>query len=171
MITKNYKKLLATMLTYRTDANVKIVNASGADIKMSGWQTDAGDISSSIGYTLAYPKSNSAFNQYGVYFGTGTTASEDDYKLSGTAITGISISTVCSAESDENGLTSKAIYTITNGNSQSITIGEVGCFIGAFGNSSSSVYIFLADHTILDAPVTIPAGGIGQVTYTIRQEW
>ena len=100
-------------------------------------------------------------------FGDGDAAPTiNDYYLSGNLITGIvsSISTV----RKPNGVEKR--FTVTNNNSNGITIKEIGYFgqsgwTSDIGNTSGSV--LLLDRTVLDTPVTIPAGGVGQVVYTI----
>ena len=106
----------------------------------------------------------------GVLFGTGNTEPTlEDYKLSGDVITGIEGTAIVSSKEDDDGsLTIECIYTITNGNSFEITISEIGVFgMGSSSYAGSSLAVLL-DRTILDEPLTIPAGGLGQVTYTIR---
>ena len=102
----------------------------------------------------------------GVYFGTGDTPPTlDDYKLSGDVISGISASVdiVCTdGNIDSEYAEIKIVYTVTNSNGEEITIKEV-----ALATSSA----IMIDRTVLDTPVTIPAGGIGQVTYTIRMNY
>lgn len=100
----------------------------------------------------------------GAVFGTGNSAAIDDYTLSGTLLTSAHISAVCSlaADYDNEGMTLTGTYTISNVSANEITISEIGLV-----TYNSSVYC-LVEHTVLDTPVTIPAGGVGQVTYTIR---
>lgn len=93
-------------------------------------------------------------------------ATEGDYKLAGNIITNISWSTTTKISSEAI----TKICTITNNNDTEITIKEAAymasfyCYNSSWGNSSSSCVI---DRAVLDTPVTIPAGGIGQVEYTI----
>ena len=67
---------------------------------------------------------------------------------------------------DESGLTITALYTITNTGSSAFTIGELGLIAATYTNVSTNSKC-LVERTVLDTPVTIPAGGIGQVEYTI----
>lgn len=104
----------------------------------------------------------------GVAFGTGTTPPTlDDYCLSGDMIAGIVASCVFQENSDDSGCTLTMVYTIVNNNSSEITIGEVAAFCGSGGSTKG----FMLERTMLDSPVTIPAGGVGQVTYTIRMNY
>ena len=114
----------------------------------------------------------------GVVFGTGTSApTEDDYSLSGNLIAGLStnnVTTTSSFDVDVDGCTYTCVYTISNTTGSDITIGEIGIcsyMNGKFAVSTSNRYIpVLIERTVLDSPVSIPAGGVGQVTYTIRIE-
>lgn len=109
------------------------------------------------------------YDQYaGVIIGTGTTPPQlEDYKLSGDMITTFSYSAGVTAKEENNGLVFTALYTITNTGTEAFTIGEIALMAG-FGSDAKQDSKALVERTVLDAPVTIPAGGIGQVTYTIR---
>lgn len=108
----------------------------------------------------------------GVAFGTGTApVTFNDYKLSGDYISGLTASITQNAGSDDDGVWKTALYTLTNSNDYDVTIGEVGSFITCCSSTSTqatSRYSALVERTVLSSPVTIPAGGIGQVTYTLR---
>lgn len=71
---------------------------------------------------------------------------------------------------DDNGITMPWIYTITNSSATDITIAEVGLW-GYINYAASSMENALLERTVLDEPVTIPAGGIGMVTYSIRYNY
>lgn len=107
----------------------------------------------------------------GAVLGTGTTPpSLDDYRLSGDMITDFNYTSTVSIEEVDGGVEYTAVYTITNAGADEFTIGEIGLFGTTYGSSSAS-YAVLIERTVLDEPVTIPAGGVGQVTYTIRMEY
>lgn len=118
---------------------------------------------------------NGANRVSGVIFGNGTTApTVDDYKLSGDAVTGLSSSNVTYTTSSESVNGTKqltVVYTISNTTGAAITIGEIGLlqYVGTAASSSgSSTYrSVLIERTVLEEPVTIPAGGIGRVEYKI----
>ena len=106
-------------------------------------------------------------NDSGVSFGIGTTpANATDYKLENSLpSTQISVS-VPSAVSysrvdtyEEYSVT----FGVTNKTAEAITISEVGLTA-----APQSAYPVLVDRTVLDTPVTIPAGQSKQITYTIR---
>ena len=104
----------------------------------------------------------------GVLFGTGDTpASLDDYKLAGDVIQNINASVYKTYSYSEAQPSLKALYTITNNNEATITIKEVALNLQFDYTSSGSSTGCVIDRTVLDTPVTIPAGGVGQVEYTI----
>lgn len=109
----------------------------------------------------------------GVAFGTGDTAPTlDDYTLSGSFITTANASYTRIANFYDEGMTLTRTYTITNTGSADITIKEVAQFARIVSSSSTSSWCYyMVDRTLLDEPVTIPAGGVGQVTYTITMDY
>lgn len=109
------------------------------------------------------------FSSAGVIFGDGTKEPTlDDYFLSGNQVTGFTFDSTVSCSVDDDGATVTGKYTITNHNADDITISEAG-IIGSLATSNTSPkYRCMVERTLLDTPVTIPAGGVGQVTYTIR---
>ena len=114
---------------------------------------------------------------YGVCFGNGTAPeSYNDYTMSGELMTSYTESQTITGSEDELGCTKTALYTITNSGSEPFTISEVGLIGYVYVRSAdySSRYIYdniLLERTLLDVPITIEAGGVGQVTYTLRYEW
>lgn len=113
----------------------------------------------------------------GVIFGDGTTPPTiSDYCLSGNIISGITMSSTRSATCTENAAETSVLYTITNNNTEAITIGEIG-YIGynqyykdSTSTSSNSERLLL-ERTVLESPITIEAGGVGQITYTLRMNY
>lgn len=106
----------------------------------------------------------------GIVIGTGNAAPTiEDYAFSGDIITTFAYSITQTFASDEDGAELTDVLTITNTGSADFTIRE----IGIVGNPSSSgnQKSMLLERTVLDTPVTIPAGGVGQVTYTIRMDY
>lgn len=121
-------------------------------------------------FAPAMKKVRTAISTYGgVIFGSGTIPPTiDDYNLSGSLLTTITASVNYNFTTDDSGVCYEAVYTITNTGASEITIGEIGLLAG--GDSAPNKK-FLVERTVLDNPVTIPAGGIGQVTYTIRMNY
>lgn len=100
---------------------------------------------------------------YCVAFGDGDTPPTlDDYQLSGEHIT--TYDATITSQLDSDSLNSINTYTITNTGTSAFTIKEIGLFTSP---SSSSRYFALVFREVLDSPVTIEAGGVGQVTLTL----
>lgn len=105
----------------------------------------------------------------GVVFGDGTAEpTMDDYCLSGNVVSSFNETNTIELTKDETTgiVTISKKYTITNTGSSPITISEIA-LIDNFKNSYY-YFSFVVDRTLLDNPVTIPAGGTGYVTYTIE---
>jgi hypothetical protein len=96
----------------------------------------------------------------------GTEPTDEDYKTDGTLISGLTFSYTRERNVDENGTSVTITYTITNGNSETVTIDEV-CWYACVFYLPSNAHYTLADRTRLKNPVTIEAGGIGQIPYTV----
>ena len=133
--------------------------------------------------TTLSDKRSSAGSSYGVLFGSGNAEPKaDDYCLSGEAIDGLGSSNITSVETsevDDDHLTVTRTYTITNTTGNDITIGEVGLvyYLQAYtsatstGSSYKKYWSYLVERSKLDSPITIPAGGVGQVVYSIRMNY
>lgn len=105
----------------------------------------------------------------GVILGTGNTPPTiDDCKLSGELVTGYIFSVTVQTNIDNYGSTTTALYTITNTSSKTITICEIGLMAILSSSGSSAQAQALLERTVLDVPLTIEAGGVGQLTYSIR---
>ena len=171
MVTKNYYRLLAYL--FSRNLKIKAKNYSGNDISfianatnqaiVLGWGREDGSV-----YAASMANLRTSLSSYGgVIFGNGDTPpTSDDYKLAGDIITGFNYSQALTQVVNETAVTATAVYTITNTNSTEINIKEIG-LIGNASNTAETANKFLLDRTVLDTPVTIPAGGIGQVEYTI----
>lgn len=155
MILKNFSKALSA---YFGGANLsaKIVTVTGGKINATTAMYSTLQLGS-------FMRSVSATYNSGTVFGDGDTpVKSDDYCLSGNVITGITGSAVRANEDDEDSSTVSVVYTIANNNTDEVVIKEVAVCINYQG------YNFLMERTVLDSPITIPAGGVGQVTYSIR---
>lgn len=115
-------------------------------------------------------------DETGVVFGTGNrTPSIDDYTLSGDLIAGLTssnVTKVLTVTEDDGRCSVVAEYTISNTTGADLTIGEIGlaCNVAHKASSTSTnvrYSTYLLERTALEVPITIPAGGIGRVTYTI----
>lgn len=123
-------------------------------------------------YIMSRGAKTTTINEYGVMFGDGDTpATKDDIKLAGSLITTISSSVSITSSNDDTGSTCTGVFTVTNTGSAEITIREVVMYGRCPRNTTGGAYPCVIERTVLDTPVTIPAGGIGQVTYTIRMNY
>lgn len=122
--------------------------------------------------SLITPTVDTAHQNFGVRFGSGSTpATIDDIALESVITSGLTISaSVGTQVVDDNGITMPWIYTITNSSAKDITIAEIGLW-GYINHGTSAMENALLERTVLDEPVTIPAGGIGMVTYSIRYKY
>lgn len=177
MFTKNWYRALALFLgsnngEFGAKTTYKMASGNSTEYTSRVFGVGFGATGQTSSYTDGFGPSMKfvTTSGNGVHFGTGTTEPIfDDYKLSGDVISAskFSYSAVLSSESDDEGISYTAEYTISNTDSDSFTIGEIGLFTYATNN----IGLFMVERTVLDEPVTIPAGGVGRVTYTIRMEY
>ena len=169
MITKNWYKLLTTLLMCGKGVSwdVGILDADGVS------RPHYFNSSNTLFYEFyRFEKSltgiKSDYNNSGVIFGTGNApVTLDDYKLSGDIITTLSGRCTISRGVDANGAYITALYTLNNDGNNDVTVSEIATLAYAWTTNSSNKCCPMIDRTVLDTPVTIPAGGIGQVVYTI----
>ena len=111
------------------------------------------------------------FNPYGgILIGSGETPPTlDDYRLEAQITSGMTASN--SRGFDENG-NPYTIITLTNSSDKAITVREIGVVgYGYYNAGSSGSRNVLFDRTVLDSPLTIEPGGVGQITYTISMNY
>lgn len=185
MITRNMAHLMKSYLgdasrsksdvNYTSIGGTRYVNVAGYSVGVSVYK---------VGYLMRHvrPVNPASFadkstvnpNVTGVVFGTGNTPpTTEDITLSGEPVNGFTSSMVVSEIYGDNYIEVTGTYTITNNNDNEITIGEVALF----GQISSQLqqyydtynyYPIMFERTALENPITIPAGGVGQITYTVR---
>ena len=168
MITKNWYKTIATLMFCEkgTSWNVGILGANGVSSEHYFYYNASYYSVYNLAEALQYIRTN--YENGGVRFGTGNTpATLDDYKLSGDIITTLSGNCAISKGEDAEGAYITALYTLTNTGDSDVTVAEVGTFVHINKTNSSTHAYPMIDRTVLDTPVTIPAGGVGQVEYTI----
>lgn len=171
MFTKNFKKLMSLKLLNATSSNNDgysyQVSTTLTDLDGNTITTD-NSTTTNEQYSLVYAMSDilsteAANNRAYLIVGTGTgTVSDDDYSLFRSAS-----GCPCVSASSNTSANFTKIYTATfqNNTSEDITITEVG--IAAKMYVYNDFFGFLLDHTLLDTPVTIPAGETRTITY----EW
>lgn len=172
------------------DSWYKLRNIAGNLMKSySGYGgVGGGDVSNSFSVSaiqtpLKIEKSSLLAEQYwgsiynckyysGVVFGNGTAPeSIEDYTMSGELFTTYTHNLTENMVFDDNGAERVVVYTLTNTGSEPFTISEIGMIgYGYLSNQSNRAYEsnFLWERTLLEVPITIAPGGIGQIAYTIR---
>lgn len=173
MITKWYRRLLgclpAMLSSSTTFAQVPIVDASGSTRYIGGRHAADGLLAPSNALQLG-----SSNTSYGIRVGSGTRpATDEDYALESQVTSGLTATVTTNVvEYDASGNpTAKIGLTITNTSDSDITIAEVGSFqnvrSAATAGGTSTARATLFDRTVLDSPITIPAGGAAVLTYRI----
>ena len=187
MVTDNFRKLLLGPLighlkyiipitTMNTNQPVWYAGDTSKYISLTSDYSSNGIYSAFLGAFLkSKPTGSGSANAYrGVCFGDGDTPpTPADLNISGNAFSTYDALYNLSTGVDDSGhLYVKAHYTITNTGNEAFTIKEIGLFAAPSLNKGPDIAVagsfsILLDRTVLDTPVTIPAGGIGQVEYTI----
>lgn len=103
-----------------------------------------------------------------IAFGDGDTPpTKDDYTLSGNLITTLYFSSRSSFVSVEGDTVFFGVnMAITNNGADAVTIREIA-WLGSFTTTYKSGTHLMLDRTVLNSPVTIPAGGTESITYKI----
>lgn len=173
MLLKNWYRALSATLGQRNDIYT-VVNISGASKTMLYLGTE--NISFGrmpTNYAVSMRELLTTMSNYhgGVILGTGTTeVTMDDYTLSGDMITTFTFSADCQCKETDAGSEITSLFTITNTGSESFTIGEIG-LVGFYSSNTGANDKILLERTVLETPITIEPGGVGQVTYTIRMNY
>lgn len=114
----------------------------------------------------------------GISVGTGNTAATDDdyslesgipdYTLSG-YVSVLNVSMVNDYPCVE------LLVSVTNLSGSAFTIAEIGYFVQVMakvaGSSSGGTMVVMADRTVLNSPVTVPAGETKNIKYTLTGQW
>jgi hypothetical protein len=164
MVTRNWYNLMKTY-RYRISNKLTIVNKTG-----EAWNIRYSDDKYVIPALALSPTSGLKFSigtyESGVYYilGRGTTpATVDDYNLEDMITSGLSCAWVIDEDEDKDAIHK---LTLTNTSNDDITIGEIG--IAGNVNVAGNWYLALLERTVLDKPITVPAGGFGQIEYAIK---
>lgn len=163
MFTKQYITYRELMFTNGGARSVKTI--TGASGTMNASYSYQGD----FGAHMHRARCENPMNA-GVYFGTGKTPpTRDDYKLENIIMSGLSItneSSVTFTDLGDGKYEASASYMVNNTSGAAITISEIA-YYGIVGTGSSYVYIVLFERTVLDNPITIPAGETKLITYKL----
>lgn len=161
MFTKNWYKLHG-LGWFNYKAQLRKVDGSYANSYYSSF----GNIYSSLELFKSTPSVQSNKNSAGIVFGSGATPpTVNDYFLEN-MITTISGSGTRVFSDNGDSVTVTYTYSLSNTGSSDVTISELGIQI-----SISNTGIVLVNRILLDSPVTIPAGGLGQVVFTTRLDY
>lgn len=163
------------MLTKNFYAYIK-ASFSGSNSVATFTKTDGttGTVSTSADYPpfKVMNKWAKSITGTGVSFGTGTTpATASDYVLESILDDNkINVSTPSSISFSRYDTYEEYTVTfgVTNKTADAITISEMGLTAVPYSPHSGNNFFALVDRTVLDAPITIPAGQSKQITYTIR---
>ena len=171
MLTNNYYRCIASALTNKQSPKYTALDGSTQLLSYSTHGLRFGGDSYGEASMSKVSTNINSSNSVGAVFGDGNTPpTAEDYKLSGNYITsGFKYTAALSYNFTDADASITATYTITNTSEAPILIKEVG-LIAALNEINTANNIknnALIDRTVRDTPVTIPAGGIGQVVYTI----
>lgn len=176
MFTKNWYRALGQYLSYG-HAGSKVVGYDSSEWALAIPSSSFFQIAASSVDNIYCPSMyimRTTIDHYsagGVIIGDGDTApTVNDYKLSGNLISTFTYSAAVTAEDTDDGVIITGLYTITNSGTETITIKEIG-LVATPTNNSGLRYRLLIERTVLETPITIEPGGVGQVTYTIRMNY
>lgn len=166
MLTKNYFKGYVTSIGYEEYNTTTIVNQTGAIYTANSNLRTYGSLPTGD-HTINFIKAAKGnVKSRGIVFANGNAAeSPDDYQMSGEHFTTYNATYERVINFENESATLSITFTITNTGDESFTIKEVGMFTIM---GSSQPHVALLERTVLDNPVTIAAGGVGQVTYNIK---
>lgn len=173
MITTNFKQAMKMILTNynsRNEGGIEVKNTSGSTkylMVFDGWPS-----SSSVSKGVVINSNNSP----GIWVGSGSTPeSESSYTLDSRITSGLTANnpTFGSGVDESGNPQMKLVIMLTNTSSSSITVAEIGFFqqirlANSASGSSGTLETIMLDRTLLDTPVTIPAGESAAITYTLK---
>lgn len=161
MLTKNWYAVWESHRAQQVISN-SLINING-ETKNSGCYDPYGI------RCLCFSLSNVVFDNIscGIVLGSGTTpATINDYCLESRITSNLTCSTTITKNENNDRV---LIITATNSGNSDIVIGEVGYHGSApVSAQSSSSTAVLIERTVLDSPITIAPGGVGQIIYTIK---
>ena len=161
MVTKNwYMAIKSNMIRKVIPGGLTTWDGSHAH---SGYSTSGTNVMESVAFYMT--KAVFASGTEGIVLGSGTTpATVYDYALESLITSGLNANVVRSADGGDNLV---YVLTLTNTSVEEITIGEIGIVDQAYTGEGSGYKQVLMERTVLDSPVTLSAGAVAVVTYTI----
>ena len=163
MITKQFLNLTMNRI-FGDGAFTQVKDVKGSEQKVKHTTYDTTFVEDCV--NLRSIQLTSLGNPGVVFLNGGSDPSADDYTSDGTVVTGLSVVATVTNNNGADGVGVTCVYGITNNNDFDVTIDEV-CWIALKRNTSNSQRLFLADRTKLENPITIAAGGMGKITYTV----
>ena len=179
MITNNLKKIAAGILLPNTTPNffIPLINDAGVQVyySMPYASNTNGRYYPAVGHINSAVRAETI---PGIMVGTGSAQpTGNDYRLQSPILDNGSESNLITFSLDANNNPEATILVpFTNTSSDSVTIREIGyvenvrCSASS-GGTSSSYHRILLDRTLLDAPLTVPAGGTATITYVLKGVW
>lgn len=165
MFLKNWYKIVFGMMAGKDlPVSIKDVNGTVRDLGFYNSNTSIYSVVHDIMKQWA-----KSMTTTGVVFGDGNApVTMDDYTLSGQVVSTCNVSITNTSSGDENGITVEKVFTVTNSGSEEITIREAGILVYFYyGSGASKSKYALVERTVLDYPVTLAPGEVGQVIYRI----
>lgn len=170
MFTKNFKNLMVLNLlnansngpNYSIDTTTAPIykTISGGElVDRTNYQRNAVSLASALSDTLKTTGGTNASSWLIIGTGTGT-VSENDYCLFNQDS---NCTCVSAASSTTSNLTKSYTATFQNNSESEVTITETG--VAGKIWLSNDVFTILLEHTLLETPVIIPAGGTRTITY------
>lgn len=162
MFTRNfYMGLSAQMMGAANGFSFQTKDVIGNTYTASNYITNGAQWGAAALKPVTYGKGKNPSSSPGTFFGSGDTPPTlDDFQMAGEHMTKAQF-TVASSISEDRTLVTMT-YTIVNTDTSPFTIREVGMYNNVGGNYG------LIYRTVLDSPVTIEAGGVGQVSVNVR---
>lgn len=163
MLTNNFYVTQAAMALRATIPN-KTTKPDGTVVQVSAANTSFSPI---LLYQTATFRKN--YDDVGVCVGSGNTpASKTDYKLENLISSGLNqLNRTHALNILDNGIEIVYAFILQNVSEDDITISEIGLLNYGYIQGSTGA-AFLVDRTVLDTPVTIPAGETKTISYSIR---
>ena len=166
MLTNNFYHLQSAH-AISTSISGKVVNTSGSVVNANAYNTEYYFTNLlAVGYDVVF-----SHDAIGVVVGRGNTpASKADYCLENIITSGLKQQkTTYATKFLDGGAEVVKVFILENTSDADITISEIGTVGRTFTDrNTSSVARVMVDRTVLDTPVTIPAGEMKTISYSIR---
>lgn len=165
MLTNNFYVMNAA-IAFKTTIKNRAKKADGTVVQVNA-------TNSSYFPLLVYQSASvrTDYTDMGVCVGRGNTpADKTDYQLENLISSGLNqLSRTNALNILDNGIEIVYAFILQNVSEEDITISEIGLMAGSYSSASNNAYYaLLVDRTVLDVPVTIPAGETKTISYTIR---